>query len=152
MPLKLRRFLIELLDLLKEDYPKQLRDIIRNAKGLVYLQVLDSEKAIVRVGSTSIKIEGKAKKSEVNVRVYLTRDCLFRILEGRLTLEEAIRRDELTVFGDPQMILKCYGMWEKVISLARSSPRFYFHTYRLRQPVLGGSGKDISRAAIIHPV
>lgn len=132
MALKLRQFLAGLLDLLEKDYPTQLQGIVRDAKGLVYLQVLDNETAVLRVTGAGIRIENRARKKDVNVSVRVTRDGLFGILEGRLTLGEALRMDELRVSGDPGMILKCYGMWEKVISLARTSPRFYFLTYRLR--------------------
>jgi hypothetical protein len=66
------------------------------------------------------------------VRVYLTRACLFGILEGRLTLDQALADGQLRVFGDPRALLRCYGVWERVVSLARTSPRFYFLTYSLR--------------------
>jgi hypothetical protein len=132
MPMRLRPFLEELLSLLKEDHPEQLSRIVKEAKGLVYLQVLDEEEAVIRVNGRGITIEGAAKKREINVQVYIGRDCLFDVLEGRLTLEEAVRRGDLGVFGEPLMILRCYGMWERVISLARTSARLYFLTYRLQ--------------------
>jgi len=130
--LRLRRFLNELLDLLREDYPEQLDGIIREAKGLTYFQMLDKETAIIEVRNRRITIKGRAKKSEINIHVYMSRECLFKVLEGRLTLEEAIDSGELKVFGDPLTLLRCYRIWERVISLARTSPRFYFLTYELR--------------------
>ncbi len=132
MALRLRQFLSQLLDLLKEDYPAQLNGIIRDAKGLTCLQVLDKEKAVLKVRNRRIQITGTARKKEINVRVYFSRDCLFDILEGRLTLEEAFYTGELKVFGDPLTLLRTYRIWERVISLGRTSPRFYFLTYRLR--------------------
>lgn len=132
MALRLRRFLNELLDLLREDYPDQLDGIIRDAKGLTYFQRLDKETAIIEVRDRRIRIIGRARKSEINARVYMSRDCLFNVLEGKLTLEEAMNGGELLVFGDPLTLLRCYKIWERVISLARTSPRFYFLTYKLR--------------------
>ena len=133
MPMRLRPFLKELHSLLKEDHPEQLSRIVRESKGLIYLQVLDEEEAVIRVSDRGITIESQAKKKELNVRVYIGRDRLFDILEGRLTLEEAVRNGDLKVFGEPSMILRCYGMWERVISLARTSARLYFLTYRLQE-------------------
>jgi alkyl sulfatase BDS1-like metallo-beta-lactamase superfamily hydrolase len=132
MALRLRRFLNELLDLLREDYPEQLDGIIRDAKGLTCFQMLDRETAIIKVRDKTIRVSGKVKKDEINLRVYMSRDCLFNVLEGKQTLEEAINAGELKVFGDPVVLLSCYKVWERVISLARTSPRFYFLTYKLR--------------------
>jgi len=132
MAMRLRRFLNELLDLLSEDYPEQLDGIIRDARGLTYFQRLDRETAVIEVRNRRIRIVGRARKSEIDARVYMSRDCLFKVLEGKLTLEEAINAGELSVFGDPLTLLRCYKIWERVISLARTSPRFYFLTYRLR--------------------
>lgn len=121
-----------MLSLLKEDHPEQLARIIKESKGLVYLQVLDEEEAVIRVSGRGITIDDAARKKDINVRVHIGRDRLFDILEGRLTLEEAVRKGQLVVFGEPSMMLRCYGMWERVISLARTSARLYFLTYRLR--------------------
>jgi SCP-2 sterol transfer family len=132
LALRLRRFLNELVDLLREDYPEQLRVITRDANGLIYLQRLDRETATIVVRNRRIRITGRVKKSQVNISVEMSRECLFRVLEGRLTLEEAINSGELKVFGDPLTLLRCYTIWERVISLARTSPRFYFLTYKLR--------------------
>ena len=132
MPLRLRRFLNELLDLLREDYPEQLNGIIRDARGITCFETLDRETAVIKVREKSIRVTGSAKKSEINLRIYLSRDCLFKILEGKQTLEEAINSGDLKVFGDPLVLLSFYKVWERVLSLARTSPRFYFLTYQLR--------------------
>jgi hypothetical protein len=131
MALKLKPFLEDILDLLKEDFPKQLERMTEEADGVTYLQFLDKEKAVIIVRDSRIKITGTAKKKEINIRVHITRRCLFDLLEGKRTLAEALDAGDLTVFGDPLTILRCYAIWERVISLARSSPRFYFLTYRL---------------------
>jgi hypothetical protein len=152
MPLRLRQFLVGLLAILKEDYPRQLDGIVKEAKGLVYLQVLDKDKAVVKVRDGRITIAGLARKSETNVRVYTSRDCLFDILEGRVSLDEAVRSDDLRVFGDPLMILSCYRMWERVISLARASPRLYFLAYDLRDaPRSRGSARGSDRVRQVAP-
>ncbi len=132
MVLRLRKFLDELLDVLREDYPTQLRRLIHDANGLTYLQVLDNERAVITVRNRKITITSRAKKKEVNVRVYISKKCLFDVLEGRLTLAEAFETGELKVFGGAETLLRCYAIWERVISLARTSPRFYFLTYELR--------------------
>ncbi|MGH9920280.1 MAG: SCP2 sterol-binding domain-containing protein [Nitrososphaerales archaeon] len=130
--MRLRKFLDELLDVLREDHPKQLSLLIKDANGLTYLQVLDKERAVITVRNRKITIASKARKDEINVRVYISRDCLFDVLEGKLTLAEAFETGELKVFGNAQTLLRCYAIWERVISLARTSPRFYFLTYELR--------------------
>jgi hypothetical protein len=132
LPLRLRRFLNLLLDLIEEDYPEQLQNIITEAKGITCLQVLDKDTAIIRIRDKTIRVTGSAKKSEVNLRIYLGRDCLFRILEGKQTLEAALNSGDLKVFGEPRVMLSFYRVWERVLSLARTSPRFYFLTYQLR--------------------
>jgi putative sterol carrier protein len=132
MPLRLRKFLEELLEVLSEDNPKELTSIIRDAKGLTYLQLLDKERAVIIVRNRRITIASNARKKEINVEVYISRNCLFSILEGKLTMAEAFETGELKVFGDPLTLLRCYTIWERVISLARTSPRFYFLTYELR--------------------
>ncbi len=132
MPLRLKKFLHELLEVLKEDNPKQLSRLIRDARGLTYLQVLDNERAVIIVRNRRITIADRAAKNEINVRVYISKDCLFDVLEGKITLAEAFEAGQLKVFGDPLTLLRCYAIWERVISLARTSPRFYFLTYQLR--------------------
>jgi hypothetical protein len=133
LAIRLRRYLDDLLGLLREDYPRQLEEIIRDARGITCLQTLDRETAIIKVREKTIRVTGAARKSEINLRIHLSRECLFRILEGRQTLEEAINAGDLTVFGDPEVLLSFYKVWERVLSLARTSPRFYFLTYRLRR-------------------
>ena len=54
MPLRLRKFLDELLDVLREDHPKQLTRLIQDANGLTYLQVLDKERAVIIVRNRRI--------------------------------------------------------------------------------------------------
>jgi hypothetical protein len=132
MPLRLKRFLEEVLDLLREDFPAQLEKLTRDADGVTYLQLLDNERAIIIVKDRSIRIASKARKKEINIRVRMSRTCLFAVLEGRQTLAEALDAGGLNVFGDPLTLLRCYAIWERVISLARTSPRFYFLTYKLR--------------------
>jgi hypothetical protein len=133
LALRLRRFLNELLDLLREDYPQQLAEIVRDAKGITCYEVLDRETAIIKVREKTIRVAASARKSEINLRIYLTRDCLFKIIEGKQTLEEAINVGELRVFGEPMVLLSFYKVWERVLSIARTSPRFYFLTYKLRE-------------------
>jgi hypothetical protein len=132
MTLRLKPFLEEILGLLKEDFPKQLDKLIEEADGVTYLQFLDKEKAVIIVRKSRIEIASTAKKKEINVRVHITRGCLFDVLEGKRTLAEALDCGDLTVFGDPLTLLRCYAIWERVISLSRTSPRFYFLTYKLR--------------------
>jgi len=132
MPLKLRSFIYALLDLLREDYPLQLHELIRDARGITCLQTLDDETIIIKIRRGKIKIVRRVRKKEINIRVSLSRRCLFRILEGELTLEEAFYTDELKVCGDPLTLLRTYQLWQKIISLSRKSPRFYFLTYKLR--------------------
>ena len=120
------------MELLREDFPTQLDRLTEQADGLTYLQHLDGEEAVIIVRGSGIKIASRARKREINVRVRMTRDCLFAVLEGRQTLAEALEAGGLKVFGDPLTLLRCYAIWERVISLARTSPRFYFLTYQLR--------------------
>jgi len=130
--MRLQPFLNEMLELLREDYPEHLEQMERDGMGVNYLQVLDREKAVIKFGKRGIMISGKAGTRKIDIRVYISRECLFGLLEGKLTLEEAFYREELRVFGDPSTLLRCYGIWERLISLARKSPRFYFLTYKLR--------------------
>ncbi len=132
MTLRLRRFLDLLLDLIEEDYPEQIQNIITEAKGITCLQVLDSDTAIIKISEKTIRVAATTKKSEINLRIYLSRGCLFRILEGKQTLEAALNSGDLRVFGEPRVLLSFYRVWERVLSLARTSPRFYFLTYQLR--------------------
>lgn len=132
MPLKLKRFLVDLLDILREDHLSQLKEITKDARGITCLQMLDKETAIIQVQNGKIFIKNKVRKKEINVRVWITKECLFRILEGKSTLDEAFNNGELEVIGDPLILIRCYGIWEKVISLSRKSPRFYFLTYQLK--------------------
>jgi len=132
LALRLRPFLHLLLDLIEEDYPEQLQNIITEAKGITCLQMLDKDTAIIRISDKTIRVTATARKSEVNLRIYLSRDCLFRILEGKQTLEGALNSGDLEVFGEPPVLLSFYKVWERVLSLARTSPRFYFLTYQLR--------------------
>lgn len=121
MALRLRRFLDLLLDLIEEDYPEQLQNIITEAKGITCQQVLDKDVAVIRIREKTIRVTASAKKSEVNLRIYLSRDCLFRILEGKQTLERALNSGDLRVFGEPRVLLSFYRVWERVLSLARTS-------------------------------
>jgi putative sterol carrier protein len=131
MPLKLRRFLNSFIELMKEDYPQQLHEIIQDAQGIICLQTLDAEKAIIQIQKRRINIANQARK-KINIQVNLSRDCLFKILEGELTLAEAFHTNEFDVTGDPVTLLRCHRMWMRIISMVRNSPRFYFLTYDLR--------------------
>jgi len=131
MPLKLRKFLKNFIELMKEDYPQQLHEIIQDSQGIVCLQTLNSEKAIIQIQKRGIKIANETRK-KINVQVNLSRECLFKILEGELTLAEAFHTKEFDVLGDPITLLQCHRMWMRIISMVRNSPRFYFLTYELR--------------------
>ena len=115
---------------MKEDYPQQLHEIIQDAQGIICLQTLDAEKAIIQIQKRKIKIANQTRK-KINVQVNLTRDCLFKILEGELTLAEAFHTKEFDVIGAPITLLRCHRMWMRIISKVRTSPRFYFLTYEL---------------------
>ena len=132
MPLKLKQFLDDLLEIMREDYQQQLQEIIKDARGITCLQTLDNERAVIQIDRRRIKISGKAPKKQINVRITLSRNCLFEILEGRITLEQAFYSKELEVLGDPVTLLRCYRIWERIMSLARTSARITFLTYRLR--------------------
>ncbi len=132
MPLKLKPFLDDLLEVMREDYHQQLQEIIKDARGITCLQALDNEKAVIQIDRRRIKISNKAPKTQINVRITLSRNCLFEILEGRITLEQAFYSKELEVLGDPVTLLRCYRIWERIMSLARTSARITFLTYRLR--------------------
>jgi len=132
MALRLKEFLEQILLLLREDFPSQLAKLTRDAEGVTYLQTLDSEEAVIIVRKNHIEIARRARKKDINIRVSMSRSCLFKVLEGKQTLSEALHEGELKVTGDPMTLLRCYSIWEKVISLARTSPRFYFLTYKLR--------------------
>lgn len=132
MPMKLRRYLSDFVEIMEEDFTQQLREIIKDARGITCLQTLDNDRAVIKILKRRIRITEEAGKKGINVRVILSRDCLFKIIEGKLTLAEAFYTKEFDVIGDPLMLLRCYRMWIRIISLARTSPRFFFLTYKLR--------------------
>lgn len=132
LTLKLKKFLTDFVEIMKEDFPQQLGGIVKDAQGITCLQTLDSERAVIQIRKGEIIITRAARKSEINVRVVLSRDCLFKIIEGKLTLAEAFYTKEFDVVGDPLLLIRCYDMWIRIISIARTSPRFYFLTYKLR--------------------
>jgi putative sterol carrier protein len=132
MTLKLKKFLSDFIEIMKEDFPLQLRGIVKDARGITCLQTLDNEKAVIQTRKREIIITKGAPKNEINARVVLSRDCLFKIIEGKLTLAEAFYTKEFDVIGDPQTLLRCYEMWIRIISIARTSPRFHFLIYKLR--------------------
>ena len=117
---------------MKQDYPQHLRRMIADTDGLVWLQTLDSEKTLIRVTADDVVIEGETIPKTIDVRVNLSRKCLFNLLEGRITLDKAFQANEIETFGEPATLLKCYRIFEQILLLSRLSPRFYFLTYRLR--------------------
>jgi hypothetical protein len=131
MPMKLRSFLDKFIELMKEDFPQQLKEIIRDSQGITCLQTLDTERAVIQILKRRIKISNMARK-KTNIQVNLTRNCLFKIIEGDLTLAEAIHTKEFDVIGDPLTLLRCHRMWMRIITVVRTSPRFFFLTYELR--------------------
>ena len=62
----------------------------------------------------------------------LTEAILWLWLSATLGLGVNLGVQLLLAPGDPLTLLRCYAIWERVISLARTSPRFYFLTYKLR--------------------
>jgi hypothetical protein len=131
MQLTLEQFLKELVALMKQDYPQHLRRMIADTKGLVWLQTLDDEKTLIRVTADDVVIGGETPK-KIDVRVNLSRKCLFDLLEGRVTLDKALQTNKVEAFGEPVRLLKCFRIFEQILLLSRLSPRFYFLTYRLR--------------------
>jgi len=132
MQLTLEQFLRELIALMKQDYPKHLQRMIDSTEGLVWLQTLDEEKTLIRVTSDDVVIDGETIPKMIDVRVKLSRKCLFDLLEGRITLDKALQTNQIEAYGEPATLLKCYRIFEQILLLSRLSPRFYFLTYRLR--------------------
>ena len=132
MKLTLEQFLNELIALMKQDYPQHLRRMVADTEGLVWLQTLDGEKTLIRVTADDVVIGCESTPKKVDVRVNLSRKCLFDLLEGRVTLDKALRTNKVEAFGEPATLLKCYRIFEQILLLSRLSPRFYFLTYRLR--------------------
>ncbi len=132
MTLKLKKFLSDFIEIMKEDFPLQLRGIVKDARGITCLQTLDNEKAVIQTRKHEIIITNWASKNEINVSVVLSRDCLFKIIEGKMTLAEAFYTKEFDAIGDPLTLLRCYDMWMRIISIARTSPRFHFLISKLR--------------------
>jgi len=132
MQLTLEQFLKELIAIMKQDYPQHLQRMIDSTEGLVWLQTLDEEKTLIRVTSDDVVIEGETIPKMIDVRVKLSRKCLFDLLEGRITLDKALQTNKIEVFGEPATLLKCYRIFEQILLLSRLSPRFYFLTYRLQ--------------------
>ena len=132
MQLTLEQFLKELISLMKQDYPQHLRRMIAETNGLVWLQTLDTEKTLIHVTVDDVVIGGETTPKRIDVRVSLSRKCLFDLLEGRSSLDKAFQAKEIEAFGKPATLLKCYRIFEQILLLSRLSPRFYFLTYRLR--------------------
>ena len=132
MQLTLELFLKELIALMKQDYPQHLRKMIIDTQGITWLQILDNENTLIRVTSADVVIGEKIKSKKINVRVILSRKCLFDLLEGRITLDKALQSKKIEAFGEPATLLKCFYIFEQILLLSRTSPRFYFLTYKLR--------------------
>src|SRR5665647_590960 len=131
MQLALEQFLRELIALMKQDYPQHFQKMIMDTQGLTWLQTLDNESTLIHVTPDDVVIGEKIKPKKINVRVILSRKCLFDLLEGRITLDKALQSKKLETFGEPATLLKYYRIFEQILLLSRMSPRFYFLTYRL---------------------
>ena len=125
-------FLKELIALIKQDYPQHFRRMVSDTEGLVWLQTLDKEETLIKVTVDDVVIGSETIPNKVDVRVNLSRKCLFDLLEGRITLDKALKANEVEAFGEPATLLKCYRIFEQILLLSRLSPRFYFLTYKLR--------------------
>jgi hypothetical protein len=132
LQLKLEEFLKELVALMKQDFPRHLQRMIENTEGLVWLQTLDGEKTLIRVTADDVVVGSEILPKTIDVRVNLSRKCLFDLLEGRITLDKALQSNDIMAFGEPATLLKCFRIFEQILLLSRLSPRFYFLTYRLR--------------------
>jgi hypothetical protein len=130
--LTLKLFLKELIAIMKQDYPQRLQKMIMDTQGITWLQTLDNENTLIHVTTDDIVIGEKIMPKKIDVRIILSRQSLFDLLEGRITLDKALQTKKVEAFGEPATILKCYKIWEQILSLARTSPRFYFLTYKLR--------------------
>ena len=117
---------------MKQDYPQRLQKMIMDTQGITWLQTLDNENTLIHVTTDDIVIGEKIMPKKIDVRIILSRQSLFDLLEGRITLDKALQTKKVEAFGEPATILKCYKIWEQILSLARTSPRFYFLTYKLR--------------------
>jgi alkyl sulfatase BDS1-like metallo-beta-lactamase superfamily hydrolase len=132
MGLTLEAFLTDLIAIMKEDYPQHLKRMIQDTQGIRWLQTLDNESTLIHVTTNDVVIGEKIKPKQIDARVALSRKSLFDLLEGKITLYKALQSKKVEAFGEPATILKCYKIWEQILSLSRISPRFYFLTYRLR--------------------
>ena len=106
--------------------------MIMDTQGLMWLQTLDNEHTLIHVTTDDVLIGEKNNPKKIDVRVVLSRTCLFDLLEGRIALDKALQTKKIEAFGEPATILKCYKIWEQILSLSRTTPRFYFLTYKLR--------------------
>jgi hypothetical protein len=136
MQLTLEQFLKELVAIMKQDYPYHLQRMIASTEGLVWLQTLDEEKTLIRISDDDVVIGSETTPKKIDVRVNLSRKCLFDLLEGRITLNKALQTNKVEAFGEPATLLKCYRIFEQILLLSRLSPRFYFLTYRLRKRIV----------------
>jgi hypothetical protein len=132
MELTLEQFLKELVELMKQDFPHHFRRMIEVTEGLVWLQTLDEEKTLIRVTADDVVIGCETVPKLIDVRINLSRKCLFDLLEGRITLDKALQENGVEAFGKPATLLKCYRVFEQILLLSRLSPRFYFLTYKLQ--------------------
>ncbi len=132
MQLKLEQFLRELIALMKQDYPLYFQKIVKDTQGLTWLQTLDNEITVIHVTSDDVVIGEKNKPKKIDVHIILSRIGLFDLLEGRITLDNALQSGKIEAFGEPATLLKCYKIFEQILRLSRMSPRFYFLTYKLR--------------------
>jgi hypothetical protein len=132
MRLTLEQFLKELVALMKQDFPHHLRSMIEVTEGLVWLQTLDDEKTLIRVTTDDVVIGCEIIPKIIDVRINLSRKCLFDLLEGKTTLDKALQERGVEAFGEPATLLKCYRVFEQILLLSRLSPRFYFLTYKLK--------------------
>jgi len=132
MRLTLERFLNELIAVMKQDYPQQLNQMIQGTQGITWLQTLDNESTLIHITTSDVLIGEKPTPKKIDVQVILSRKCLFNLLDGKITLDKALQSKKLEALGEPATLLKCYKIWEQILSLSRTSPRFYFLTYRLR--------------------
>lgn len=132
MHLTLEKFLEELIALMKQDYLQELQEMIKETRGLTWLQTLDKENALIHVTADDIVIAQKTKPRKIDARIILSRKTLFDLLEGNITLNEALQEKQVKAFGAPVTLLKCHKIWQQILLLARTSPRFYFLTYQLQ--------------------
>ena len=118
-----RGFVEEGYGILCEDYPTILKQMTLAGRKMVARIRYSEESLLIRFERHGLEFQDDSP-SAVDLECIISPKIFFSIVDGRITLADAIWSRDLTLVGEHQRLLAFYRIGELLLGAVRGSPGF----------------------------